>query len=236
MRPIVFLSVLLLATSALAEKEEPRPSVVASATAQVRVAPDRAVVRFGVEHQSTDARAAQSHVNQSMERVMKALRDQKVPAERISTERLELHPVYQHRQRTDGTQGAELVGFRAANVVRVELPVEAGGDRIGAVIDGAIGAGANRVEGISFEIADPEPHRMRALEQAAVQAREKARRMAAALDVRLGELLLLQESGAGGEPPRPFMAMERAALMADTSVSPGELVLSATATVRYAVE
>lgn len=210
------------------------PNVLADATAEVQVAPDRAVIRFGVQHQSRDARAAQAQVGQAMEKVIAAVRDRGVQRDRIATERLELHPVYDHRERAGGGEGPVLVGFRAANVVRVELPIERGeGAPIGQVIDAAIGAGANTVDGIQFELADPTPHELRAMDEAAARARARAERLARALGVRLGGLLEVREGGADVEPPRPF-AMAR--MEASSPVEPGLLTVRATVTLRYAIE
>jgi uncharacterized protein YggE len=222
----------LAAGSAVAQQPPPPmpPNVTAQGTAEVRVAPDRAIARFGVQFQAADARTAQGRVNDTMQRVIQAVRRQNVPENRVSTERLDLFPVYD--QPAPGREGSpRLAGYRASNVVRVELD---GTAHLGPVIDAAVGAGANTIEGVQFALADEAPHRARALQQAAQQAREKARAIAAALDVRVGRLLEASEAGVDVIPPRP-LAFERAALAA-TPVEPGEITLRASVTVRYAVE
>lgn len=240
MRWLVFSSLLLLALPAAAQQGQPLvpDSIAVEATAEVQVAPDRAVVRFGVQQQHQDARQAQQRVNAAMEKVMAAVRKAGIPAKQIATERLELHPVYDHERQPDVPwQGPRLVGFRASNVVRVELPIEAGkGAKVGEVIDAAIGAGANTVEGISFEIVDPHPHQLRAMAQAAQRAQAKAKVLAEALGVRMGRLLQATEGLDLEQPPVPFVAMERKALAAATPISPGELTIRATVRVRYEVQ
>src|SRR5437773_12392725 len=74
------------------------PQVVAQGMAEVRAAPDRAVVRFGVQIQAGDAKTAQGRVNDAMQRVIQAVRRLNVPENRISTERLDLFPVYDQPQ------------------------------------------------------------------------------------------------------------------------------------------
>jgi len=238
MRALFVALTLFLSLPAAAQTlPQPPPFLAAEATGEVRAAPDRAVVRFGVQHQHAEAKEAQKRVNQAMQKVMDALRARGIPKERISTERLELFPVYDHRERPNQEyQGPILVGFRAANVVRVELPIEQGkADKVGEAIDAAIGAGANTVEGIQFEIADPQPHYLRALRIAAENAREKTQALASALGVGMGRLLEVREGGGGYEPPRPYLAMDRAMKAEATSVSPGELIIRAAVQVRYEV-
>jgi uncharacterized protein len=222
----------LVAPTTLAQQPPPPlpPNVTAQGTAEVRVAPDRAIVRFGVQFQAGDARTAQGRVNDTMQRVIQAVRRQNVPENRVSTERLELFPVYD--QPAPGREGSpRLAGYRASNVVRVELD---GVNGLGPVIDAAVGAGANTIEGVQFALANEAPHRARALAQAAQQARDKVGTIADALRVRVGRLLEASEGGVDVIPPRP-LAFAREALAA-TPVEPGEISLRASVTVRYAAE
>jgi uncharacterized protein len=244
MRTALFALLALFALPAAAQTTTTAPAqtpfIAAEGTGEVRVAPDRATIRFGVQHQARDARQAQEKVNQAMTKLMQALRKTGIPAERITTERLDLQPVYDHQQRPDQVyEGPRLVGFRASNVVRVELPVEAGkGDRVGNVIDAAIGAGANTVEGIQFDLVDDQPAYLRALARASEKAQEKAAALAQALGVGRGRLLEVREAGVSFEPPPvPYLAMEARAMKADgASVSPGEMAVRATVIVRYEVQ
>jgi uncharacterized protein YggE len=206
------------------------PQVSAQGTSEVRVAPDRAIAQFGVQFQAADARTAQGRVNEAMQRVIQALRGLNIPANRISTERIELFPVYEPVRPADPDRPPRLAGYRAANHVRVELDNLA---RLGPVIDAAVGAGANAIEGVQFTIADDAPYRVRALRQASDEARTKARAIAEALGVGLGTLLEASEGGVEVNPPRPLL-FEKAA-MADTPVQPGEISIRATVQVRYAI-
>jgi uncharacterized protein len=228
---VVWLPLLLalVAGSAGAATSGPAtPQVSAQGTGEVAAAPDRAVVRFGVQFQAADAQAAQGRVAEAMQRVTQALRRLDIPENRIGTERLELFPVYEQ----SGSPGREgpprLAGYRASNVVRVQVDNIA---RVGAVIDSAVGAGANNVEGLEFAVANEAPYRARALQQASEAARAKAQAIAGALGVQLGDLIEASEGGVEVTPPRPLFA-ERAA---GTPIQPGEITIRATVTVRYAV-
>jgi uncharacterized protein len=233
MHPItLILALSLIAGTSLAQQPggPPQPpQIAAEGTAEVRVAPDRAIARFGVQTQAREAQAAQARVNETMQKVVQAVRRLNVPENRITTERLELSPVYE--QPAPGREGApRLAGYRAANVVRVELEATA---RLGPVIDAAVGAGANTIEGIQFALANEAPHRTKALQQAAQEAREKVRAIAETLGVRVDRLIEAREGGVNVTPP-PVM-FERAAL-ASAPVQPGEITVRASILVRYAVE
>src|SRR5438034_10087849 len=90
------------------------PQIVTQGTGEVRVAPDRATARFGVQMDAADARTAQSRVSEAMQRVIQALRRLNIPENRIGTERLDLTPVYE-QPRPDQQTRPRLMGYRAAN-------------------------------------------------------------------------------------------------------------------------
>jgi uncharacterized protein YggE len=222
---------LLAGPAAAQETTRPvTPQIVTQGAGEVRVAPDRAIARFGVQLDAADARTAQGRVNEAMQRVVQALRRLQIPENRIGTERLDLSPIYEPLRPGQETR-PRLTGYRAANIVRVELDDL---QRLGPVIDAAVGAGANDVEDIQFSITNEAPHRMEALRKASQEARAKAQAIAEALGVRPGVLIEATEGGVEVVPPRPF-ALERAALAA-TPVQPGEMTVRATVTVRYAIE
>jgi uncharacterized protein YggE len=206
------------------------PQITAQGTAEVRATPDRAVVRFGVQVEAPEAQAAQGRVGEAMQRVIQALRRLSIPQHHIVTERLDLSPVYEQTGSPGRPGPPRLTGYHAANVVRIELDDLV---RLGPVIDAAVGAGANDVEGIQFVVANEAPYRAQALRQASAEARAKAQAMAEALGVRLGDLLEASEGGVEVTPPRPVF-FERAAGAA-TPVEPGEMTVRATVTVRYGI-
>jgi uncharacterized protein YggE len=205
------------------------PQIVTQGTGEVQVAPDRATARFGVQMDAADARAAQGRVSEAMQRVIQALRGLNIAENRISTEGLSLSPLYQP-PRPGQDAPPRLTGYRAANVVRVELDEIA---RLGPVIDAAVGAGANEVQGIQFSVTNEAPHRAEALRKASREARTKAQTIAEALGVRLSSLIEATEGGVEVTPPRPLM-FEKAAFAA-TPVQPGEMTVRATVTVRYRI-
>lgn len=232
----LFFVFLLLPLSALAEQGPRRPPmVVASGTAEVFATPDRATLRLGVQEQARTADAAQAGVNETMNRILAGLREVGVPQERIRTARAELFPVYAYPKNRGGSP--ELTGFRATNAITVLLDLDAR-PTVGAVMDQAVKAGANSIDGIAFSLSDDTAQRAQALEQAAKNARQKAQSIASALGVRLGELIAAGEAGGGGAPPRPMMrtmALESADASKATSVEPGQVRVAASVEVRYAV-
>jgi len=99
--------------------------------------------------------------------------------------------------------------------------VVAAGDlaEIGPVIDAAVGAGANRVDGLEFYAADSQEAYMDALARAVERARAEAEVMAAAAGGTLGRIVSLQ-SNRSGQPVARVMAEGMA--MSATPIEPGD--------------
>jgi uncharacterized protein YggE len=122
-----------------------------------------------------------------------------------------------------------ITGYRVANQVSVEV---LGTDKVGAVLDALVGAGANDLGGIAFGIAEPAPLLDGARRNAIADARRKAELYATAAGVQLGRVLHVDEAGGGGPPvPIAYARMEAAA----APIASGQLELSASVTVTFAM-
>ena len=218
---------LMLQTPTPREVGGERPFLRVAGEAEVATAPDLAVVTLGVGAQADQASAAQNQVSQVMQRVTAALVEAGVPAARIQTVGLSLYPVYSqpdYRQQNDAqAHEPRVVGFRAANTVRVRLEDIA---RIGNVLDAGLSAGANEIQGISFELSNDTAQRTEALAAAVRNARTKAEALADAAGVRLLDVQRIEESG-GGAPEPMHRTMGFAAMEAGTPVEPGQVQVSA---------
>jgi hypothetical protein len=71
---------------------------------------------------------------------------------------------------------------------------------IGELLDAATEAGANRVEGINFEVTNPEEVLSQARELAWENARQKGEELAGLSGADLGEVLSISESTRGPQP------------------------------------
>lgn len=228
------LPLLLLALPAALAGQDTRtaPTVTVHGEGTVDVDPDLARVRLGVERQAPLARDAQAETNRVAGDILAAIEALGIASDDIRTSRLSLYPVY--AERPADPREPEVTAYRATNTVTVTL-----GDlaRVGPVIDAAIAAGANRVEGVLFDLRDATVARASALAAAVDDARAKAEAIAAALDVVLGPVVETIEGGVSA-PPIPLMARTEAAMVQDVStpVSAGRIEVTASLTVRYAID
>lgn len=213
-------------------RAQPRgPAVTVSGGSDVSVAPDRAIVRLGSVARGDAAASAQDSVNTSVQRVIDAVRHLDVADKNIATSGVTLSPIYA----TDGQPGRQgeprISGFEARNTITITLDDVS---RVGPVLDAAIKAGANEVQGVSFELKDQTEPRSRALRQAVQNARTKADAIAAAMGMRVTGVLEATESDV--PPVRPMMLGRAMAMEATPApIQPGQLQVHGAVTIVYSL-
>jgi hypothetical protein len=239
MRPTSALRAALLLALALALVGAGRASPVAAGgdgplirvtgTGRVAVRPDTALVEVGAEAREPTLAAATADVARRMTAVLARVRALGVADQDIATVAWAIDPLQAPRRTED--QPARIVGYRALNVVQVKVRDL---ERVGAVVDAAVAAGANVLRGLHFTVDDPAPLEARARAMAVASAAARARQLASAAGVRLGELVRLTE---GAPPPRPLGARDvRAALaVAPGPVEAGELEVTVTVEAQYRI-
>lgn len=212
----------------------PPTRIVVSAMGSATRAPEQAVVMLAVETAARTAREAADQNAQRMTAIIAALRRLDIPQDQIRTTAYHMHPEYNHREPrpNEAPRQPEIVGYRVVNMVSVIVD---GASRAGSVIDAALGAGANRVDGISFQLRNPDAVRADALREALRKAREEAELLAGASGLTLGAPIEISTSF-GYQPPMPPMPMyarAEAAMDAPTPVEPGAIEVQATVNVVY---
>jgi uncharacterized protein len=229
----VILGLALLPAAAVAQ-DQPESVVTVSSRASVETEADRAHVSLAVETEAQSAQEAAGANADLTTAVTAAVRAAGEGAEglRVATSGYALTPRYTSEP---GNQGQKIVGYAARNTLEVTVDEI---DRVGALIDAGLAAGANRVSSLSFEAKDPEPARAEATREAIRRASAEAEVMATALGMALGPPLDVQ---GGAEIPypmaRPSFEMEAMQLRAaPTPIESGPLTISSNVTIRFRLD
>ncbi len=220
-----------LAAPALAQSPQstiavPR-SIVVTGEGHVRAAPGMARIRLGVSETAETARAALDAMNAAMAQVLERLTQTGIAPQNVQTGQLSLDRDYSRMR--DGQ--SEPVGFVATTMVELRVTDL---DGLGAVLDAAVGEGANRLEGIEFALADQAAAHDEARRAAVADAMSRAALYAEAAGVELGEILTLSETGVN-LGPQPLMQMRMAA-DSGVPIAQGEVEVSAGVSLVYAIE
>ena len=230
MKRIALAAALLLAAASLAGVARPEgahavdgsaqsgDSIIVTGNGSVAAVPTIAVLSLGVDTRAASARAALAANAKEMRLVIAAVKA--AGGREVRTQSVSLSQVL-------GPNG-EPAGFAASNVVSAIVDV----DRAGAVIDAAVDAGANQVNGPTMSVADQGKLYRQALKAAVADARLSAEALADASGRSLGKVTSVVESG--GVTPVPMF--EKAAVSdAGTPIEAGTQQTTASVTVTFAL-
>jgi hypothetical protein len=190
-----------------------------SAEGKSEARPDMATINLGVTTEGQTAQAALQENARRMTALTQALRRAGIAERDIQTSNVSVYPQQQYRE----NQTPLITGYQANNTVTAKIRNV---NNVGRVIDAAVGAGGNTINGVSFSHADPDAQLDLARRAAIAEARRRAELYASALNMRVVRIVAVQEGG-GYSPPFP-VAYERAAaqdmaMAPPTPVAPGEI-------------
>ncbi|MFL5248964.1 MAG: SIMPL domain-containing protein [Myxococcales bacterium] len=217
MRQIAFAALLLPHLAFAETMPSLAPQIVATATGEARLRPDRANVLVGVQTRAKTAAAAARENNTRQQAVIDAIVAAGIPREQISTEN---YNVTADTRIDKPGQNPVVVGYVVTNVVRVEVRRI---EQVGPVIDAALGKGANQIDAVDWFSSNTDAARRQALADAVAKARGDADAMARAGGGKLGPLLEIATSDDLGGP-RPLYRSAMSA-QAATPIEAGELTV-----------
>lgn len=228
MRAAWIVSLVLVALAGPLAAQQPTRQITVTGAAEVDVVPDQATVTAGVDTRSETAAAALAGNSATMTAIFAALDAAGVERRDVQTSQLSLNPVFEP-YREDASTPPAVVAYEASNMVTVRVGAI---DALGGVIDALAKAGANRLQGVSFEVAEPRPHLDTARERAVADARSRAELYARAAGVALGSVTSIREAV---EMPGPILMRAEAASEAPP-IAAGTVSIGAQVEMVYGIE
>jgi hypothetical protein len=196
-----------------------QPLIVVTGEGVVRAAPDRAFVVIAAESRAKTPGEAQKQNATAMTTVQDRLRQAGIPREAVRTLGYDLQPEFDY---VNGRQS--LRGYIARNSIEVTVDNL---DRVGAIVDMSVGAGATSVQSLHFDLKSRDASEREALRLAVADARARADAAAAGAGQRVDRIWRIEESrGFMPRPPQPLVMREAAAAVS-TPIVAGEIELRA---------
>lgn len=206
--------------------------ITTTGDSETKVAPDRVMVSLSVETQAATAEESQQE-NSRVSNLVMAVLGEIVPAGDIQTTQLSVYPVTEYDPRTGEIRQD---GYRTVHTIVVKT---AQTSDAGSIIDGAVDAGANRVDQVSFYLSEEKEGQVKSgiLSSAASEAKSKAASIADGVGARIIGIRSVSESSFF---VAPFYARAEAASAKDvlggpTQVTEGEVEVSASVTASFEI-
>jgi uncharacterized protein len=228
-RNVLLLAGVILVAAAIAGVAQPHiggaatPSsttITVTGNGTANATPDKASFDFGVQVTATTASEALSKDSQQANAIVDALKNAGIDSSDIQTTQVSLWP----RTSSDGTT---ITGYQASNSVNVTAPLGKAGD----LVDAAVGAGANNVDGPNLAVTDQSSYYAQALKLAVADAKTKAQAIADAAGLTLGGIVHISDQGAAPTPI--YAATDALSGKAAVPIQAGTQQIQATVTVTY---
>ena len=203
------------------------------ATGKFSAVPDAVRLSISVEQRRSTPLSALSAANETLSRVYRALKRDKVSSRDLQTQNLSLNPAYDY-----SSNHPVLIGYTASESLNALLRNL---KTAGKAIDDAVAAGgsAARIDNVSLDIADPSAYVKKAREDAFNDARDKATQYATLAGRHLGAMLSVTENVSVPQPypvqyDQAFLASAHSAA-APVPIAPGTRDVTVTVQVVWAL-
>jgi len=203
-------------------------TIQVSGEGQVQAEPDMAIVRLGVQTEADTAEEALAANNEEMTAVISITLEAEIDENDIRTEGFNLQPVYESG---NNNQPRELVGYRVSNIVRITVRDLT---MLGQLLDTAVAAGSNNIQGIQFQISDRAALEAAAREAAMMNAQEKAEQLTDLAGAALGPVHTILETSS--VRPVAFSVADEAAAAPGVPIQAGTQTIQASVQVTWEIE
>jgi uncharacterized protein YggE len=220
-------------TYAEATSTSPRTITVVG-EGKVRIKPDIAQATIGVEVMESTVKEASKGARDTMEAVLKALKEQGVVEKDIQTSNFSIWA-----ERPYGPEGPSKneILYHVSNQVAVTIRDL---ETVETVLGATIEAGANNIYGITFSLDDPSQVESEGRKKAVADAKTKAQELATLNGVKLGDVINVSEviGSRGGYYAGGFPRIAAAEMGGGGGgpIAPGELELTLQLEIVYSVQ
>ncbi len=207
-------------------------SITVSAEGRSTVAPDLARLSFAVISEGEDPEKLQSENSQKMNASVEFVKSQGIDSKDIQTSNYNLQPRYEYDEKK---KKSFISGYTLSQTVNVKIKDF---EKISPILGKLPSLGINQINGVNFEVEDPDKYLNSAREEAFSRAYAKALAMAKQNHTKLGRVVTFSEGYGGGPVPYPRY-LEAAVYgkggldMASPPIEPGSEDISVSVSVTY---
>jgi len=226
----VMLSLMMMLSVMPARAAEETRVIEVSGAGEARATPDVAHLSLVVETHAPTAEECSNKNAALAQKMVQVLKDKLVGKGTVETGDYSLNPDYNE---PGPNQRPKITGYMAQNTITVETTELM---LLGALIDSAISAGANRINYLNFGLRDDTKAREEAIANASKDAQAQAQALAASLNVKLKQVV----KASTVQEPRPIMPMAKMSMAmsanAPTPIEASQISISATVMLTYEIE
>jgi uncharacterized protein YggE len=220
--------IMLSLTASLAQASE--IGIEVTGTAKETVIPDMATLSFSINSKGKELIALKTDIDKKTESVINLCKKLGVEPKNMTSAEISIHPQYNH-------QDQSFIGYEVSRNIKVTLNNL---DKYSDLVNGAIQSGITTISNISLDTKDRKILENKALESAIKAAKKKAVILATSSGTGVGNVLHIKENTQGHSRFDHYRPVLRSAslirgITAKAAFEPGEISVTATVSVRYAI-
>lgn len=182
---------------------------------------DQVELNISVVTQDPDSKKAVQANNEKMRKVIDQLNAIGLTSKEYQTGQFNIQPIYRYPgPKEESKEGPTITHYEVNNSIQIKTQKL---DLIEKIIGVAVQSGANRLNQLSFNLADPQPFRDEVIQLATKHAFADANSLAQAAQVRLVRVLELALDSNSQHYPVPRMMMAKAEFAAGSYEAPIEV-------------
>lgn len=214
-----------------AQENAPHPRIITvQGTAEIKVAPDQAVLTLGVDTRNSDLSIAKATNDRRVRKLLELFKAAGVEAKNVQTSALTMGPEYSEEKIP------KLLGYQVSQTITLTLTDLS---KYEDLMTKALTAGVNRVDGVEFVVSDEKKYRDEARLQAVRAAKQKATAMATELSQSIGKPWEITEES-GFETTRFTQNVrtryQEASEWAGSTISAGQIMVRASLRVSFELQ
>lgn len=209
----------------------PLRTLSVTGTGRVLMVPDLAYINIGVRNEAQDVSSALAANNTQATAISDAIKAVGVEEKDLQTANFNVYSIQQYDQNGQPSY----INYEVENTLYVTVRDLT---KLSQVLDAALGAGANQIYGINFDLANRQSALDQARDLAIKDAQAKALAVAATSGVTLGQIQTINVSNTSYVQPYTPYGMGGGAMDAASSVpvSAGQIVVTFDANLVYVIE
>src|SRR3989344_827180 len=201
---LIVLSLFLLVTmNRISDTAVTTNTISFSGEGKIFAVPDIAAISFSIVTEATTSKEVQNQNSEKSKKVVEFLKNQNIEDKDIKTTGYSIYPQYSYpRPLSLGAESVtspeyypsnpKIAGYQVNQSFEVKVRDL---EKISAVLDGLVTAGANQVNNLGFKVDNEEEPKEQARKLAIKNAKEKANKLKKQLDIHLGKIVNYNEGG-----------------------------------------
>src|SRR6476660_7836535 len=170
-------------SSAQIQEIKPTPQISAAGEGKVKAVPDQAFISVSVDTKGNNAADVKKQNDETVERVIQAIRKHNLPKEDVQTKRISLNPVYDYEKKK--------YNYNATQTIEILLKDL---NKYDALMESLVDAGINRISNVEFRSSKIEQYKTEARKQAMLEAKKKADDYLSVIGQKVGKALNISDN------------------------------------------